>query len=202
MSGVTLPPRRVDRDAPWRLSWGSGPVVVEPWHHSDIRWWPGMEFDRDPEVTTWDHVGPIAAGLPWDQETFGGIVANHSLQMLPWPELVPALAELYRVLAPRGVLRLLVPDVLRAVGALVHRDPAHFQIADEHESSIDGKFCMYLTQAGATRSVFTRAWLTELLRRAGFVDVEVCAPGVTILGPAWIVELDSRPDESIVIEAR
>ncbi len=203
---LTLPPPIRDPNEPWRLSWGCGPVVREPWHHSDIRWWPGMEVDADPDLTTWDHVGPITGprneGLPWTDLTFAGIVANHVLQALPWPDLVPALMELRRVLTHDGVLRVLVPSLLGAVGALVRREADHFQVADAHESSLDGKFCMYVSQAGATRSVFTVAWLDELLRRAGFSEVVPVSYGTTLLGPPWIIELDSRQDESIIFEAK
>ncbi len=199
---VVLGPPIRDPDAPWRLSWGCGPVVCEPWHHSDIRWWPGMEVDSDPTLTTWDHQGPIQVGLPWADGTFAGIVAHHSLQALPWPDLMPALVELRRLLARGGTLRLSVPDLLAGVDSLGRNEAEMFAVADVHEASVDGKFCLWVSQAGATRSVFTGAWLTELVTRAGFAEVTRCAHGETAYGPEWITELDNRPAESLYVEAR
>jgi SAM-dependent methyltransferase len=161
-----------------------------------------MEADADADTTTWDHVGPIIAGLPWDDLTFAGVVCNHMLQALPWPELLPALVEMRRVLAHKGVLRLLVPDLIRAFEAFQAADAGHFLVGDDIETTLDGKFAVYVTQAGATRSVFTRGYLRDLLWRAGFSEVETTAFGVSLLGPEWLAELDSREGESIIMEAR
>lgn len=202
MTAIVLPPPLRDPSEPWRLSVGCGPVVREPWHHADARHWPGMATDSDPTLTTWDYVGPVQNGLPWADLTFGGVVAWHMLSMLEWPDLLPALVEMRRVLAHGGVLRVGVPDIRRGLAALTAGDAEFFQVADYHESSIDGKFCMWLTQAGASRSVFTGLWLTDLLHRAGFSEVDTAEVGVTKLGPTWLTELDDRPDETLVVEAR
>lgn len=130
------------------------------------------------------------------------IVANHVLQMVPWPQLVPFLLDCHSALRPGGILRLLVPDTEAAIGALMAEDADWFPISDEHETSVDGKFCMYLSQAGATRSVFTSDWLLELLRRAGFRAFDVVGPGVTRAPADWeAMSLDSRESESIIVEA-
>lgn len=177
-------------DPPPRLSWGCGPVYLSGWHHSDaLRWTPDQE-----------HVGRIQDGLPWLTGTFDLVVSNHALQMVPWPELVPALAELRRVLRSGGVLRLLVPDLMRALLAYGEGHPDHFQVADEIEASIDGKLCVYLTQAGSSRSVFTGPWLGELLDRAGFVEVHGAAFGISGSDDPLACQLDSRVDESIIYE--
>lgn len=174
-----------------RLSWGCGPVYRDGWTHSDIvRWTPEQE-----------HVGDITAGLPWEDSTFDYVVANHALQMIPWPLLVPTLTELRRVTKRDGVVRILVPDLMAAFDAYLARRPEHFVIDDAHESSIDGKLCMYLTQAGSTRSVFTGGWLVELCARAGFRASARSWFGETIYGPMASTELDSRPDESLIVEA-
>lgn len=199
---VTLGPPLRDPDEPWRLSWGCGPVVQEPWHHSDARWWPGMAIDADPDMATWDHVGDIVAGLPWADGTFGAVVTHHALQMLTWGDLVPALEELRRVLTPGGTLRVSVPSLIAAIEAFMEDRPEHFLVDDRHEATLDGKFCMYVTQGGSTRTVFTAAWLDVLLRRAGYRDTRLVEHHETVHGPEWITELDSRPDESIFMEAR
>lgn len=175
-----------------RLNWGCGPEQPAGWVNSDRERWSATQ----------DHVGDITDGLPWRDGTFAYTVTVHALQMVPWVQLVPALRELRRVTEPGGVVRILVPDVVEAFRARLVGDGRHFRIADEHESSIDGKFCMYVTQAGSTRSVFTEAWLIELCERAGFPHVLRAHFGEPLLGPVDTASLDSRPEESLIVEAR
>jgi hypothetical protein len=84
-------------------------------------------------------------------------------------------------------------------------DAPHFHIADEHETSLDGKFCLYLTQGGATKSLFTSLWLQELCERAGWRPAKPgtfrVAYGITASPWPDIISLDSRPAESLFIEA-
>jgi predicted SAM-dependent methyltransferase len=172
-----------------RLNWGCGPKPPAGWVNSD----------RDDHGQ--DHVGAIRFGLPWDDDTFDQVVSHHTLQMLGWAELGPALAELRRVTRPGGWLRLSVPDLLAAVYAYETGDPDHFQIDDTNEHTLDGKLCLYVSQAGATRSVFTGPWLEELCARAGWVNPQ--RVGFCVTASPWpeITALDSRPAESIFVEA-
>lgn len=188
-----------------RLSFGAGPVVKEGWSHADRNWYPGYQTDGP---YLWDrgeprdYVGSIANGLPWTRGHFSYAVTNHALQDIEHVALVPALAELRRVTKPGGWLRVLVPDVLAAYLAYLNHDSAYFQIADGLEPTHDGKFACYVTQAGKTRSVFTTRYLSSLLLRAGWsrpTDVEF---GQTISPYPEIVDLDSRPAESLIVEAQ
>lgn len=172
-----------------RLSWGCGPVALDGWEGSDVA-------DHGQS-----HVGDIRDGLPWPDGTFNAVASNHALQMLPWPDLVPALTELRRVTALGGWLRLLVPDLLLGVRSFYHRDAAVFLVSDEIEESLDGKLCVWITQAGSTRSVFTPGWTVELLRRAGWLSPRIVPYGITRSGDPELVALDSRPDESLIAEA-
>lgn len=172
-----------------KLHWGCGPVVAAGWVNSD-------EDDHGQ-----DHVGDIRDGFPWSEGTFDYCVSHHALQMLPWAALVPALAELRRVTKSGGWLRISVPDLLAAVFAYEVGDPDHFQVSDAHEKTIDGKLCLYLSQAGSTRSLFTGPWLEELCSRAGWVVVR--RAGFAVTASPWenITALDSRSAESIFVEA-
>lgn len=176
-----------------RLHLGCGDVRPVGWCHVD-------PFPSSPE-----HVivaDPARGPLPWPDGTFDGAVAMHVLMMVPWPDLVPWLVEVRRVLKPGGVLRLSVPDLLAAFDAYDEHQPDWFPIDPAIEDSIDGRLCVYLTQAGATRSVFTGPWLAELLARAGYRDVvEHDEPGVTCSPHQWMLDLDTRWDESIYVEA-
>lgn len=173
-----------------RLNLGCGPVQPDGWENVDVdpRWGALV-------------VDPVRS-FPFEEWEFDYVVSNHVLQMVPWAELVPWLAAVRFVLKAGGVLRILVPDLSAAVDAWSMRRTGWFPIDDAHESTVDGKFCLYVSQAGATRSVFTETWLRELLDRAGFSKVARPVAGGTILcEDAGICDLDSRRDESILLEA-
>ena len=172
-----------------RLNFGCGPVTPAGWDNFDVD-------DHGQE-----HVGDIRDGLPFKDGTFTYCVSHHAMQMLPWAALVPALAEMQRVTMKGGWLRISVPDLLAAVRAYDIEDRDHFQITDDYEASLDGKLCMYISQAGSTRSVFTGLWLAELCARAGWIGVR--RTGFTVTASPWldITSLDTRRDESLFIEA-
>ncbi len=189
-----------------RLSWASGPVVREGWHHSDVLWYDGMQVlwpgfsDPLPHVLlpARDHVGRIQDGLPWADATFDYCVSMHGLMMLPEPDLIPALAELRRVTKPGGWLRVSVPDMWHAIHLLRsnQRDRFPVEAADTEEA-----FCRYVTQNGATRSVFTFSRLQRLIHAAGWENAEGSSWRATWSTHDGITELDSRPNESLYMEA-
>jgi hypothetical protein len=184
-----------------RLNIGCGPIQPDDW----------LNLDPDPQ---WN--APLRDLGAIGTATIEGAVAHHVLQMIPWPELVPWLTEVRRVLRPSGYLRLSVPDLtlvamwlgLDGKGGTDLPPP----ISDEHETSIDGKVCMWLSQAGTSRSVFTAPWLTELCQRAGYDSAGEAGwqgwasghPRHYSTGPDWLTELDLTPDrrdESLYVDA-
>lgn len=172
-----------------RLHLGCGPIQPAGW----------INVDPDPR---WDAMygNPLdRGGLPWPDETFECAYANHVLQAVAYPDLVPWLREVRRVLADGGVLRLVVPDLLLGVRNYVEGDSEPFSISDELEPTLDGKLCAWLSQCSATRSVFTPGWLRELVLRAGFTHTLFAPHGQSVT--PGLAAMDTRPDESCRIEA-
>jgi SAM-dependent methyltransferase len=177
--------------------------VREEWHHSDEGYYEGMDVGA-----TWvaagiayvgpDHVGRIQDGLPWPDGFFSYVVSHHGLMMLPEPDLIPALVELRRVTKPGGWLRVSVPDMDGAIYARQHGLRGWFPVEAE---TIDQAFCIYVTQGGATRSVFTVDRLHSLLKAAGWGKRIDCDPFDSYCGLDGITDLDSRPGESLFVEA-
>ena len=62
-----------------------------------------------------------------------------ALQDLPYPDVVPALRELRRVLKPDGVLRVAVPDLEHSIKAWCRGDAAYFYIPDVDARSVGSK---------------------------------------------------------------
>lgn len=170
-----------------RLNFGCGPVQPDGW----------ANLDPDPQ---WDAPYDNLAGF--GDATVDLVVVNHVLMMVPWPELVPTLREIRRVLKPDRGVRIIEPDLLGAFHAYRDQCADWFPIPDTTEPTLAGKLAMYVTQAGATRSVFTSDWLLELCRRAGFTTVNEVVAGVSGLDPTLEpCALDSRAAESVFVEA-
>ena len=172
-----------------RLNWGCGEWAVPGWVNSDLKEAEG--------VITCD----ILEGLPFESDSFDYVVSIHALPEIPYPDMVPVLRELRRVLKPGGILRLGLPDLEKAVDAYRQDDRAFFQISDDEMASIGGKLVAQLVWYGYSRTLFVRDFVEELLLKAGFAQVHHVGYRETRSSEADIVTLDNRKRESLFVEA-
>ena len=173
-----------------RLNWGCGEHPQPGWINSDVKELPGIDITCD-----------IREGLPLEDDSLDYAVSIHALPEVPYGDLGGVLAELRRVLKPGGVLRLALPDLERGIRAFLENDRDYFLIPDEHAVTIGGKLVTQLVWYGWSRSLFTEDFTGELLRKAGFSDVQACSYRVTRSRFPEIVGLDSRERESLFVEA-
>jgi SAM-dependent methyltransferase len=174
-----------------RLNWGCGGAGEPGWVNSDLKDGPGIQISAD-----------IRDGLPLADASFDYAVSIHALPMISYPDLVPVLQELHRMLKPGGVLRLGLPDLERAIHAFEGRDRDYFLIPDEEVRSDGGKLVVHLLWYGYSLTLFTADFIEELLRKAGYREVHHCAYKQTFSAHApGILELDNREAESLFIEA-
>jgi SAM-dependent methyltransferase len=143
----------------------------------------------------------IRSGLPFVTDSMEYVVSIHALPELSYPDLVPALSELRRVLQPGGVLRLGLPDLEKSFEAYRRGDNEYFAVPDDEMRSIGGKLVAQLVWFGYSRTFFVRDFAEELLVKAGFSHVDQVAYRETRSPFPDIVELDNRPDESLFVEA-
>lgn len=173
-----------------RLNWGCGPRPVPGWINADRRPVAGLQICRD-----------IRDGLPLRSDSIDCLASMHALQDVPYPDLVPVLRELGRVLKPEGVCRLGLPDLDRAVRAYIDGDRAYFSIRDDEVGSLGGKFVTQIIWYGSVRTPLTFDFVAELLGKAGFRRVTRCQYRETASRYPEIVELDNRERESLFVEA-
>jgi SAM-dependent methyltransferase len=171
-----------------RLHFGCGRITPAGWINADIRPGEGVDLCCD-----------ILAGIPLDDDSIDYISSQHALQEIKVVDQIRALRELRRVLKPGGVLRLVLPDLDRAIEAYRSGRDAYFCPHDWE--TIDGNFITHIVWYSNTRTPFTCAFALELLRKAGFADVRRVAYGITASPHPEIVELDSRERESFYVEA-
>lgn len=178
-------------EAELRMNFGAGSITPEGWINVDRVDRPGIHY-----------VGDVRAGLPeeWGDQ-FEMIVANHVLSDLTHHELVPALKELRRCLAPEGVLRVLVPDLAKAMQAYREERFDWFPLGDDLPT-MDERLCTFLPWFGESRSVFTRGYLSALLTTAGFERLAKVGHKVSVLAPMTaITALDDREEQALIMEA-
>jgi predicted SAM-dependent methyltransferase len=175
-----------------RLHWGCGPNTPYGWVNSDILAFPGV-----------DVVADIREGLPFEDGAFDLIVTIHTLPELAFREMDRALAELFRVLAPGGTLRLSLPDLDKAIQAYRANDIDYFfLIPDDQARTLSGKMIAQLLWYGQSRMMFTWESIQELLIRNGFTDIQRCGFRQTRSALQGITDLDDRELESLFVEAR
>jgi SAM-dependent methyltransferase len=173
-----------------RLNWGCGEWRPEGWINSDLKAEPGVDIACD-----------IREGLPLEDDSLDYIVSVHALPEIPYDDLIPALRELRRVLRPGGVLRLVLPDLDRAIDAYRSGDSDYFVVGDGDWKDVGAKMIVQVLWYGHSRTPFTYGFAEELLEKAGFTSISKCAFRQTASPHPDIVELDNRESESFFVEA-
>jgi hypothetical protein len=172
-----------------RLNWGCGTHPEPGWINSDRKTGPGIDISCD-----------ILEGLPLQDASIDYAVSVHALPEVAYPDLIPTLTELRRVLKPGGVLRLVLPSLEKAVDAYRAGDRDYFLIPDDDMRSLGGKLITQLVWYGYSRTVFVPEFAEELLRGSGFDRIHQLRFRETASAHPQIVSLDNRPRESFFVE--
>ncbi|MCE5209981.1 MAG: methyltransferase domain-containing protein [Deltaproteobacteria bacterium] len=136
-----------------------------------------------------DYVSDASKPLPFDNNTFDIIYSSHALEHIPWYQTEEALIEWVRILKPKGVLEIWVPNGLKICQALI---TAELGVANI--TNLDGwyKFnprkdpCVWaagriFTYGDGTgnpdnpnwhRAIFTPRYLKEIFGRIGLLNIK------------------------------
>jgi SAM-dependent methyltransferase len=124
-------------------------------------------------------------GLPFPDASARYVYSAHFIEHLSYDEAARLLAEVHRVLAPGGVLRVVVPDIEVLVAAYLRADESFFarraKLFPEDEAVPPTNLARLLAYAGVGRPAtdlgghragYDFATLSAILARAGFRNVE------------------------------
>lgn len=186
-----------------RMNLGCGSVQPEGWinvdrdtDHFNGEWGTDQYLD----VINTELTEIIAKRYGWTDLDY--IVCNHMLSDIGHHDLVAALKNIRSMLKEGGVLRILVPDIAKAIEAWQLRDEAWFP-QDSRTGGLDAKFCTFVMWFGESRSCFTYYYLRELLMKAGFRDI---SPELSCFESKYnldgLTDLDDRCTEALIVEAR
>lgn len=134
----------------------------------------------------------VTKPLPFEDASLAAVFSSHVFEHLFPDEIERLVREIFRVLAPAGVCRVVVPDIERIVALY---DPEHPQSFLRGVFEIERRSEVALAHHWG----FTRASLASLFRSVGFSGTyrrsyrEGQCPDID--------RLDNRPDESIFFEA-
>lgn len=183
------------------LDLGCGPNTHEEFINLDYLWHPQVDV-------CWD----IRRGLPFASGSFTGVFSEHCLEHFSLLPALSLLREIRRVLAPAGMLRLVVPDgelYLRTYASQLDGE-SHgkfpFQAAEITDplwtpiSSVNRVFYQDRDSHFGHRTMFDFRSLATLLQHCGFAQIDRCQFGEG-RDPRLLIDTPSRRPESLYVEA-
>jgi SAM-dependent methyltransferase len=147
-----------------------------------------------------------AARIPCASGSVAAVYSSHMIEHLDRSEALVFLAEVRRVLAPGGVVRIAAPDL-----SLLIRDYGLKGDADEFVGGLHMGLNRPTGLAARAKWALVgprhHLWmydgesLARLLCQAGFTDTAVIPPGATMIAQPGQLDLAERAEESVYVEA-
>jgi predicted SAM-dependent methyltransferase len=116
-------------------------------------------------------------GLPFRAESVDSIYSTHVFEHFYGDELQRLLGECFRVLKPGAGVRLVVPSLTNAIVAYGQKRADWFSNFPRSFESLGGRFSNFVFCDGQHRTAFDFSYMAEVLRSAGFQEVEECGEG-------------------------
>jgi len=112
--------------------------------------------------------------LPFHDGVVDACYSHHVIEHLP--NLQSHLGDIFRCLKPGGVLRIGGPNGDAAISKFVEGDKAWFSDFPVSRESIGGRLENFIFCRQEHLTILTESFLTELLSKAGFVDIQMRLP--------------------------
>jgi predicted SAM-dependent methyltransferase len=121
----------------------------------------------------------LRSGLPLEDGSCKFIYSSHFFEHLEYQDGLKLMRDCYRVLEPRGVFRIVLPDIVALFEAYRRRDESYFELLDnflesrvepETKTQIDYvNFGVY--QAGEHKYIYDEEKLMKVLYNVGYTSV-------------------------------
>lgn len=160
-----------------KMNLGCGPDLLEGFDNVDIE-------RSSTEVMAWD----CRVNIPEMANRYDFVLVNHVLCTMDHADVDKVLNNIFDILKPGGKVQIIDLDLILSFG---YYEQGAEDMIPASGQSLDEKFVNHLSGFGTRKSLYTGPFLTELLERHGFKDVET-------LG---FSEYDLRPNESLIVEA-
>ena len=126
----------------------------------------------------------VRNGLPFSSCSVDSIYSTHMFEHFYPDELNRLLRDCLRVLKPGGGIRLIVPNLESAISAYRQNKADWFYDSfPRHFDSLGGRFSNFVFCDGQHRTAFDFSYLDEVLKAAGFREVERSSEGKSRLYP-------------------
>jgi len=192
-----------------KINIGCGLSGISGWHNLDNS--PTILLSRVPvvrnilrtpawpkDVQRYD----VRKGLPFLDNSVKFIYLSHSFHQFTRDESLALARKCWQVLQPGGVMRVVVPDLERVAREyLADPDP----LASEKvlkRVSLHHSWRDFLHPGSSVTQMFDGRSLVQMLRSAGFEQVEISAYRVSAIPEIDQIELEVRRSESLYVEAR
>jgi len=191
-----------------KINIGCGISGIAGWHNLDNS--PTITLSRIPVINrifktpAWPRDvrrSDVRKGLRFPDGSVRYIYSSHAFEHFTDSESLAIAKECYRVLAPQGVLRIVVPDL-----ELIARE----YLADDNPLAAQN-FLSRLSLAHSLHDVihpgsnhsqmFDGKALVHMLREAGFQNAAVSSFGQSAIPEIDRIELEVRRSESLYVEA-
>jgi len=143
--------------------------------------------------------------IPLPNDSVECIYTSHMIEHLSQEESVSFLKEVIRVLEPGGILRVVVPDLKRAVNSYIQTQDADafmksILLAPPPLNTIKQKISLFFTGYRHHQWMYDEKSLYKLINGAGFSKVFVHQPGETNISNHENLNLYERSEDSIYAE--
>jgi predicted SAM-dependent methyltransferase len=192
-----------------KINIGCGLSGIRGWHNLDNS--PTVTLSRIPvlnrllKTPTWPRDVrryDVRTGLPYRDGSVRCIYSSHTFEHFTQAESLGIARECHRVLAPDGILRIVVPDLQLIVRDYVADQTPRAAQTFLSRLSLDHSWQDFLHPGSNHSQMFDARALVHMLHTAGFQRVEVSAYRQSAIPEIDQIELEVRRNESLYVEAR
>lgn len=170
---------------------GCGPTPLPQQYASSE--WNEVRFDIDPSVHP-DVIGSITDLSTFQNEMFDALYCAHNIEHVYAHQVLEALREFRRVLKPRGVANIIVPDI-QSLAAFVEKGDLESTVYNSEVGPITAADLLWGCKGHMLAGLeymshkygFTMGTMYQWCKTAGFQDVRVHRNRATYEVWAWAI---------------